>query len=49
MYAKKQYGAAFDLWTTAIKLCPRRAVYHCNRAAAALKLGQYAIAAEDAR
>lgn len=49
MYAKKKYGAAFELWSRAIRLCPRKAVHHCNRAAAALKLRQYVTAAEDAR
>jgi tetratricopeptide (TPR) repeat protein len=43
-----KHSAAFDAFTEAIRLCPTSPVYHCNRAAAALKLGQAAIAAEDA-
>ena len=39
---------AFDYFTEAIRLCPTSPVYHCNRAAAALKLGRPEIAAEDA-
>ena len=49
MFAKKDYSTAFELWTEAIRLCPGKSIHHCNRAAVALKLGQYAIAAEDAR
>lgn len=48
-FKAKQYEHAFTLYTEAIRLCPRKAAYHCNRAAAALKLQQYAIAAEDTR
>lgn len=43
-----RHSEAFDAFTEAIRLCPTSPVYHCNRAAAALKLGQAAIAAEDA-
>lgn len=48
-FKAKQYEHAFALYTEAIRLCPRKAAYHCNRAAAALKLHQFAVAAEDAR
>lgn len=48
-FKAKQYEHAFALYTEAIRLCPRKAAYHCNRAAAALKLRQYAVAVEDAR
>ncbi|KAK3268510.1 hypothetical protein CYMTET_22993 [Cymbomonas tetramitiformis] len=47
-YKNKEYGIAFDDYTEAIRLCPSKAVYHCNRAAAALKLGRNDIAALDA-
>lgn len=49
MFAKKDYSTAFELWTEAIMLCPGKSIHHCNRAAVALRLGQFAIAAEDAR
>lgn len=48
-FKAKQYEHAFALYTEAIRLCPRKAAYHCNRAAAALKLHHFAVAAEDAR
>ena len=48
LFAAGQHSAAFDCFTEAIRLCPTSPVYHCNRAAAALKLGQPGIAAEDA-
>lgn len=48
LFAAGQHSAAFDCFTEAIRLCPTSAVYHCNRAAAALKLGRPGIAAEDA-
>lgn len=47
-YKKKEYSQAFDCFTEAIRLCPTSAVYHCNRAAVALHVGQYNIAAQDA-
>jgi tetratricopeptide (TPR) repeat protein len=47
-YKKKEYSQAFDCFTEAIRLCPTSPVYHCNRAAVALHLGQFAIAAQDA-
>ena len=49
LFRAKDYGTAFAHYTEAIRLCPRKSTYHCNRAAAALKLQQHAIAAEDAR
>lgn len=48
-FKTKQYEHAFQLYTEAIRLCPRKPAYHCNRAAAALKLHQFAVAIEDAR
>lgn len=48
-FRAKKYTSSFELYTEAIRLCPRKATYHCNRAAAALKLEQFAVAAEDAR
>jgi hypothetical protein len=47
-FAAGRHGEAFERFTEAIRLHPRSAVYHCNRAAAALKLGRAGIAAEDA-
>ncbi|DBA95476.1 TPA: hypothetical protein ACH3X3_013341 [Trebouxia sp. C0006] len=49
LFRNKDYCAAFMHYTEAIRLCPRRAIYHCNRAAAALKLYRFSIAATDAR
>lgn len=49
VFNARDYATAFELYTEAIRLCPRKAIYHCNRAAAALKLGEVATAAEDAR
>ena len=48
-FKAKQYEPAFELYTEAIRLCPRKAAYHCNRAATALKLCQFAVAVEDTR
>ncbi len=48
LFEAGQHSAAFDCFTEAIRLCPTSPVYHCNRAAAALKLGRPGIAAEDA-
>jgi len=45
---KKEYEKAFDEFTEAIRLEPRKAVYHANRSAAALKLERFRAAAEDA-
>ncbi len=47
-FRNKDYCAAFTHYTEAIRLCPRKATYHCNRAAAALKLQRFSIAATDA-
>ena len=44
----KMYEEAFRAFTEAIRLEPRRAVYHANRAAAGLKLQRYRVAADDA-
>ena len=41
-------GDAFHAFTEAVRLRPTSAVYHCNRAAAALRLGRADVAAEDA-
>jgi len=49
VFRNKDYRAAFTHHTQAIRLCPRKATYHCNRAAAALKLQRFSIAATDAR
>lgn len=43
-----RHSTAFDCFTEAIRLHPTSAVYHCNRAAAALKLGRPELAAQDA-
>ena len=48
LFKAGRHGPAFDAFTEAIRLCPTSPVYHCNRAAAALRLGRPAIAAEDA-
>lgn len=48
-FKAKQFQNAFELYTEAIRLRPSKAAYHCNRAAAALKLHQFAVAVEDAR
>ena len=48
LFKQNKYGDAFQLFTEAIRLCPTSAVYHSNRAAAALKLGRPEVAAEDA-
>lgn len=47
-FGSGRHGEAFDCFTEAIRLCPTSAVYHCNRAAAALRLGRPALAAQDA-
>ena len=44
-----KYSKALQHFTEAVRLAPTKAAYHCNRAAAALKLGQHAMALEDAR
>ena len=44
-----KYSSALRHFTEAIRLAPTKAAYHSNRAAAALKLGQLALALEDAR
>ena len=48
LFSSGQHSAAFDCFTQAIRLCPTSPVYHCNRAATALKLGRPGIAAGDA-
>ena len=48
LYQQKKYEQAFDMYTDAARLEPRRAGYHANRAAAGLKLKRYKVAAEDA-
>ncbi|DBA77618.1 TPA: TPR and ankyrin repeat-containing protein 1 [Trebouxia sp. C0004] len=48
-FGRQDYCAAFTHYTEAIRLCPRKATFHCNRAAAALKLQRFSIAATDAR
>jgi len=47
-YAEKKYRLAFESYTEAARLEPKRPGYHANRAAAGLKLGYYARAAADA-
>ena len=47
-FRARDWSAAFDHHTEAIRLEPRRAVYHANRAAAALKLGRHRCALDDA-
>lgn len=42
-----EYEHAFEAYTEAIRLEPKKAVYFANRAFCALKLERYAIAAED--
>lgn len=44
-----KYSTALQHFTEAIRLAPTKAAYHSNRAAAALKLGQFAMALGDAR
>ncbi|KAK9837107.1 hypothetical protein WJX81_003094 [Elliptochloris bilobata] len=44
-----QFSLAFASYSEAIRLCPSSAAYHANRAAAALRLGRYAVALQDAR
>mmetsp|Transcript_7790 Transcript_7790/g.14742 ORF Transcript_7790/g.14742 Transcript_7790/m.14742 type:complete len:553 (+) Transcript_7790:139-1797(+) len=46
-YKLSEYKDAFDHYTEAIRLSPSKAVYHSNRAAAALKLGRHKVAAMD--
>jgi predicted Zn-dependent protease len=48
LFRQGKASEAFDCFKEAIRLCPTSAVYHANRAAAALKLGRADIAAEDA-
>lgn len=48
LFKQREYGEAFHHFTEAIRLHPTSSVYHCNRAAAALKLGRPDVAAEDA-
>lgn len=47
-FAAGRHSEAFELFTEAIRLCPTSPVYHCNRAATALKLNRPDIAAQDA-
>eukprot|EP00873_Tetraselmis_striata_P032890 jgi/Tetstr1/453154/TSEL_040174.t1 len=47
-FKAQDFSAAFDCFTEAIRLCPQKPVYHCNRAATALKLGREDIALRDA-
>ena len=47
-FKSKAYGEAFDRFTEAIRLYPSRAVYHCNRAGAALKIARHDVALADA-
>jgi DnaJ homolog subfamily C member 7 len=47
-FKDKKYGEAFQAFTEAIRLCPTSSVYHSNRSAAALKINQAAVAAQDA-
>ena len=47
-FKEKEYGEAFQAFTEAIRLCPTSSVYHSNRSAAALKIGQAETAAQDA-
>ena len=46
-FQSQLYSKAFDSFTKAIRLQPSSPVYHCNRAQAALKLGQYKTAILD--
>ena len=48
-FRAKRFAEAFDAHTEAIRLEPRRAAYHANRAAAALKLARHRCALEDAK
>jgi DnaJ family protein C protein 7 len=47
-HAAGAHADAFEAFTEAIRLAPREAQYHANRAAAALRLGRAGVAAEDA-
>ena len=46
-FQSQLYSKAFDSFTNAIRLQPSSPVYHCNRAQAALKLGQFKTAILD--
>ncbi len=48
LFAAGHASAAFDCFTEAVRLRPTSAVYHANRAAAALKLGRADLAVEAA-
>ena len=47
-FSSTRFDQAFASFTEAIRLCPSSAAFHANRAAAALKLGRYAVALQDA-
>ncbi|QDZ23684.1 DnaJ domain-containing protein [Chloropicon primus] len=47
LFKGKEYGEAFESFTRAIARWPSRAVYHANRASAALKVGDFEVAASD--
>ena len=49
LFGERRYGEAFDSFTRAIGLWPSRAVYHANRASAALKLGKYEVCVSDCK
>jgi tetratricopeptide (TPR) repeat protein len=48
LFKRKVFSEAFHAFTEAIRLCPTKAVYHCNRSMAALKIGKHDIALADA-
>ena len=47
LFGDKDWGEAFHAFTEAIRLHPKSAVFHGNRSAAALRLGQYEVAVRD--
>jgi DnaJ family protein C protein 7 len=48
-YRGGRHGEAFGRFTEAVRLCPGSAVFHANRASAALKLGRYDTAMDAAK
>ena len=48
LFKRKEFSEAFYAFTEAIRLAPAKAVYHCNRSMAALKIQKYDIALTDA-
>lgn len=47
LFKSGRHADAFERFTSAIRLWPSRAVYHANRASAALKVGDFEVCAAD--